>query len=65
VIGSDDLIAAEAVRFSAGWKLNPSPLDLRDPDAVFQALSLGLPVSSVPTSWKHRLHLHVSLGHGF
>lgn len=53
------------IRFSAGWKLNPSPLDLRDPDAVFQALLLGLPVSSVPTDWKHRLHLHVSLGHGF
>jgi len=53
------------IRFSAGWKLNPSPLDLRDPDAVFQALLLGRPVTSVPTSWKHRLHLHLSLGHVF
>ena len=53
------------VRFSAGWKLNPSPLDLRHPDDVFNALVQGLPVSSVPTDWKHRLHLHVSLGHVF
>ena len=53
------------VRFSAGWKLNPSPLDLRDPDAVLDALLLGRPVSSVPTTWKHRLHLHLSLGHVF
>jgi hypothetical protein len=51
------------VRFSAGWKLNPSALDLRDPDAVFAALLQGLPVSSVPTDWKHRLHLHLSLGY--
>jgi outer membrane protein insertion porin family len=53
------------VRFSAGWKLNPSPLDLRDPDAVLGALLTDRPVSSVPTDWKHRLHLHLSLGHVF
>lgn len=53
------------IRFSAGWKLNPSPLDLRDPDAVLDALLQGRPVSSVPTDWKHRLHLHLSLGHVF
>ena len=53
------------VRLSAGWKLNPSALDLRDPDAVFGALLTGRPVTSVPTDWKHRLHLHLSLGHVF
>ena len=53
------------VRLSAGWKLNPSALDLRDPDAVLDALLMGRPVTSVPTDWKHRLHLHLSLGHVF
>ena len=53
------------VRLSAGWKLNPSPLDLRAPDDVLNALLTGRPVTSVPTDWKHRLHLHLSLGHVF
>jgi hypothetical protein len=32
---------------------------------VFQAISQGLPISSVPTDWKRRLHIHVALGQVF
>jgi outer membrane protein insertion porin family len=53
------------IRVSVGYKLNPSPLDLRDASAVFQAISQGLPISSVPTDWKRRLHIHVALGQVF
>jgi outer membrane protein insertion porin family len=53
------------VRIALGWKLNPSPLDLRDSEEVFAALSRDLPISVVPTDWKRRLHLHVSLGQSF
>lgn len=53
------------IRVSVGYKLNPSPLDLRDATAVFQAISEGRPISSVPTDWKRRLHIHVALGQLF
>jgi outer membrane protein assembly factor BamA len=51
-----------AVRLSLGYKLNPSALDLRDPDKVLNAVVDGLPVSSVEPEWSRRLHLHLSLG---
>jgi outer membrane protein insertion porin family len=53
------------IRVSVGYKLNPSPLDLRDPDKLFEAIANGLPVTSVPEDWKRRLHLHISLGQTF
>ncbi len=53
------------IRVSLGYKLNPSPLDLRDADRVLRALQQDLPLSTVPTDWKHRLHIHVSLGQSF
>jgi outer membrane protein insertion porin family len=51
-----------AVRLSLGYKLNPSALDVRDPDKVLNAVVNGLPVSSVEPDWSRRLHLHLSLG---
>jgi len=53
------------IRIGVGYKLNPSPLDLRDAKAVFQAISEGRPVSSVPADWKRRIHIHVALGQVF
>jgi outer membrane protein insertion porin family len=53
------------IRVSVGYKLNPSPLDLRSAQDVFQALSEGSPISSKPTDWKRRFHIHVALGQGF
>ena len=54
-----------AVRLSVGYKLNPSPFDLRDPGAVLEALVRGDPVSSIPTRGIKRWHLHLILGQAF
>lgn len=53
------------IRLSVGYKLNPSPLDLRDAKRVFQAIAADEPISSVPTDWKRRFHIHVALGQVF
>jgi outer membrane protein insertion porin family len=54
-----------AVQFAIGYKLNPSPLDLRDPAEVLAALEEGRPVSDVPTDGRRRLQLHFSIGATF
>lgn len=53
------------VRVSVGYKLNPSPLDLRDAREVFAAMLNERPISSVPTKNSRRFHLHVALGSAF
>jgi len=53
------------LRIDLGYKLNPSPLDLRDPGAVARALVSGQPLSSVPTESIRRWHLHVAIGRSF
>jgi len=53
------------VRASIGMKLNPSLLDLRDPDEVLAALVVGTPISDVPESWGRRLKLHLTIGQVF
>jgi outer membrane protein insertion porin family len=50
------------VRVDLGYKLNPSPLDLRNPDAVAKALVAGRPISSVPEESIKRWHLHLAIG---
>lgn len=50
------------LRIDVGYKLNPSPLDLRSPDAVAKALVAGDPISSVPTGSLARWHLHIAVG---
>jgi len=45
-----------------GYKLNPSPIDLRSPDDVFNALSSGNPIDAAPTSSLRRFHLQFSIG---
>jgi hypothetical protein len=54
-----------AIQVAVGYKLNPSPLDLRSPEDVFEALHAGRPLSSVPTEPRRRLHLHFSIGSSF
>ena len=49
-------------RLSAGYKLNPSLLDVRDPQAVFAAMSAGRAVSGVPTRTFRRWHIHLAIG---
>ena len=62
-IGYETVVGA--VQVALGYKLNPSALDLRDPDEVLQALQDGLPLSSVATDSKRRLQLHFSIGATF
>jgi len=54
-----------AVQVAVGYKLNPSPLDLRDPDDVLKALAAGTPIDDVSTSDWRRLQLHFSIGATF
>jgi outer membrane protein insertion porin family len=51
-----------AIGLSLGYKLNPSPLDLRDAGKVLDAFVAGEPIESVPTDAFSRLHLHFSFG---
>ena len=50
---------------SRGYKLNPSPLDLRSPQDVLAALSSGIRSTPSPTRRRRRLHLHFSIGSTF
>ncbi len=54
-----------ALQVAVGYKLNPSPLDLRLPQDVLAALSSGSPIDPLPTSGRRRLHLHFSIGSTF
>jgi outer membrane protein insertion porin family len=62
-IGYETVVGA--VQVALGYKLNPSALDLRDPDAVLQALQDGRPIGSVPTDSRRRFQLHFSIGATF
>jgi outer membrane protein assembly factor BamA len=62
-IGYETVVGA--VQVAVGYKLNPSALDLRDPDEVLQALQAGQPLSGVDTDSKRRLQLHFSIGATF
>lgn len=53
------------VRLSVGYKLNPSAFDLRDPQAVLDAIVRGDPVTSVPAGGVRRWHLHLVVGRAF
>jgi outer membrane protein insertion porin family len=54
-----------AIQVAVGYKLNPSPLDLRSPQDVLQALTNGTPIEDAPTSNRRRFHLHFSIGATF
>ncbi len=54
-----------AVQVALGYKLNPSPLDIRDPNDVLAALAAGTPIDNVSTSEWRRLQLHFSIGATF
>ena len=63
--GVEFLTAVGPVRIALGYKLNPSPLDLRNPMLVQRALADGLPLSVVPTEGLRRFQLHIDLGNAF
>ena len=62
-IGYETVVGS--VQVALGYKLNPSELDLRDPDEVLQALQEGRPIDTVPTESRRRLQLHFSIGATF
>jgi outer membrane protein insertion porin family len=62
-IGYETVVGA--VEVALGYKLNPSALDVRDPDDVLQALRAGEPIDSKPTDSMRRFQLHFSIGATF
>ena len=62
-IGYETVVGA--IQVALGYKLNPSPLDLRSPQDVANALRTGAPIESLPTSSSRRFHLHFSIGATF
>ena len=62
-IGYETLVGA--IQVALGYKLNPSPLDLRSPQDVLDALSAGTSIDAEPTSNSRRFHLHFSIGTTF
>lgn len=62
-VGYETLVGA--VDVAVGYKLNPSPLDLRDAAAVMTALANGQPIGAVPTDARRRWQLHFSVGATF
>jgi outer membrane protein insertion porin family len=53
------------VRIMVGYKLNPSPLDLRDPASVGQALLVGRDPTTVPENPWRRWRVHLAVGRAF
>ena len=62
-IGYETVVGA--VEVALGYKLNPSALDVRDPDDVLQVLRAGEPIDSKPTDSMRRFQLHFSIGATF
>jgi outer membrane protein assembly factor BamA len=62
-IGYETVVGA--IQVALGYKLNPSPLDLRSPQDVADALRNGTPIEAAPTSSSRRFHLHFSIGATF
>jgi hypothetical protein len=61
-VGASYQTAVGAIGLSLGYKLNPSPLDLRDAGKVLDAYIAGEPIQSAETDALSRLHLHFSFG---
>jgi outer membrane protein assembly factor BamA len=62
-IGYETVVGA--VQVALGYKLNPSALDVRDPDAVLRALQNGSPIGTVRAESGRRFQLHFSIGATF
>jgi outer membrane protein insertion porin family len=62
-IGYETVVGA--IQIALGYKLNPSPIDLRAPQDVLDALEHGTPIDAAPVSNSRRFHLHFSIGTSF
>jgi outer membrane protein assembly factor BamA len=54
-----------SLRVTLGYKLNPSPLDVRPPEDVLRVLAENRPVEDVPADNSMRWQLHLALLVGF
>jgi outer membrane protein insertion porin family len=57
--------AVGPIRVSAGYKLNPSPLDLRDASDVLDQLARGESILDAPIRKWRRIQLHLTVGRVF
>lgn len=64
-VGISYLTIVGAVQLALGYKLNPSALDLREPEQVLEAMQDGLPVTDAERRSVQRLHLHFAIGSTF
>jgi outer membrane protein assembly complex protein YaeT len=64
-IGLGYVTVVGAIQVAVGYKLNPSPLDLRSAEDVLGALEGGTSIESLPTDNRRRLHFHFSVGTSF
>ena len=53
------------IRLSVGYKLNPSPLDVRDPGEVLDLLQEGQAITDAPTKGWRRFQVHLTFGRVF
>lgn len=53
------------IKLSAGYKLNPSAVDLVDSEDLLQAQSGGTPISELHQHNSHRWQFHLSIGSSF
>lgn len=63
--GIDVATPVGPLRLSLGYKLNPSPFDLRRPADVLEAILDSRPLETAPVRPLQRLHLHLSIGQSF
>jgi outer membrane protein insertion porin family len=54
-----------SVQVALAYKLNPSPLDLRAPEDVLEAMAAGRPIESATASALRRFHIHLAIGATF
>lgn len=62
--GIDRSTPVGPVRLSAGWMLNPSSLDVLEPQEFLDAVEAGT-LGSAHTSWTRRVQVHLAIGAGF
>lgn len=61
-LGIDYETFVGALRFAVGYKMNPSLLDLADPNEMTQAIVNGIPLDQLPQHSSRRFHVHFGIG---
>lgn len=61
-VGVDYRTVLGSLRVSVGYKLNPSVIDLADPEEMTQAVIAGTPLEELPQHAGRRFQVHLSFG---